>query len=145
MAPARHLRGGAGDGDRRHGRGARRIALQAPTASIPATSASSSSLNIPSCRRLIDGQRRREVLLVLDNFEHIVSSAGLVTELLAECPRLRVLVTSRVSLRLRGKQRMRVEPLALANAKTVFRQRAQAATGDLVWLATLDHRALKRP
>lgn len=89
-----------------------------------------SPINIPSRQRLIDVLRRRELLLVLDNFEHIVSGAGLVAELLAECPRLRVLVTSRVPLRLRSEQRVRVEPLALVDAKALFRQRAQEATGD---------------
>jgi predicted ATPase len=55
----------------------------------------------------------RELLLVLDNFEHVVAAAPLVVELLAACPSLRVLATSRTPLRVRGEQEYPVPPLAL--------------------------------
>ena len=42
--------------------------------------------------------RQAETLLVLDNFEHVVAAAPLVSDLLARCPRLKVLVTSRVAV-----------------------------------------------
>jgi predicted ATPase/DNA-binding SARP family transcriptional activator len=54
----------------------------------------------------------RELLLVLDNFEHVLPAADLVAELLEQAPRLEVLVTSRERLRLRGEHRFEVEPLA---------------------------------
>ena len=53
---------------------------------------------------LIDHLRSKRLLLVLDNFEHLLPAAPLVAELLAACPQLRVLVTSRAALRLRGEQ-----------------------------------------
>lgn len=51
------------------------------------------------------------VLLVLDNFEHLLAAAPFVSELLAGCPELKVIVTSRALLRLRGKHEFAVLPL----------------------------------
>jgi predicted ATPase len=56
---------------------------------------------------------RRHMLLVLDNFEHVLGAAPAVTDLLQRVPGLRVLVTSRVVLRLRGEQEWRVDPLGV--------------------------------
>ncbi len=52
-------------------------------------------------------------LLVLDNFEHLAPAAALVAELLAACSHLKILVTSRTALRLRGEHEFPVPPLAL--------------------------------
>ena len=57
--------------------------------------------------------RQAETLLVLDNFEHVVAAAPLVSDLMARCPRLKVLVTSRVLLRVTGEYALPVPPLAL--------------------------------
>jgi predicted ATPase/DNA-binding CsgD family transcriptional regulator len=57
----------------------------------------------------IAGERNR--LLVLDNFEHVVDAAPVLTALLAMCPQLRILVTSRTLLRLSGEYAFAVEPL----------------------------------
>jgi predicted ATPase len=57
--------------------------------------------------------RDRELLVVLDNFEHLLDAAGRVAELVAAAPQLRVLVSSRAPLQLRGEQLFEVEPLAL--------------------------------
>lgn len=100
--------------------------------------------------RLIAHLRRKELLLILDNFEQLlspplsgfdVSSAEregqgvgsgvrLIAELLAECGNLRILVTSRERLHLRAEQRYPVPPLDLAAAVELFVQRAQAVAAD---------------
>ena len=55
----------------------------------------------------------RSMLLVLDNFEQVVAGAGILAQLLARCPTVSMLVTSRIRLRLRGEHEFFVAPLAL--------------------------------
>jgi predicted ATPase/DNA-binding XRE family transcriptional regulator len=55
----------------------------------------------------------RSTLLVLDNFEHVLDAAPLVADLLTSVALLRVLLTSRAPLRLRGEREYVVGPLAL--------------------------------
>ncbi|SKY48965.1 putative ATPase [Mycobacteroides abscessus subsp. bolletii] len=65
---------------------------------------------------LIDYLRRRQLLLVLDNCEHLVDeSAVLARNLLSACADLRILVTSREPLRVTGEQLFEVQPLAVAS------------------------------
>jgi predicted ATPase/class 3 adenylate cyclase len=62
---------------------------------------------------LRDHVRHREMLLVLDNFEHILEAAPIVADLLDAAPRLRIIVTSREPLHLQGEHEVAVPPLAL--------------------------------
>jgi predicted ATPase/class 3 adenylate cyclase len=57
--------------------------------------------------------REKQVLLVLDNFEHLLGAVPVLADLLANCPKLKVLATSRASLRLAGEYHVRVSPLAV--------------------------------
>jgi predicted ATPase/DNA-binding XRE family transcriptional regulator len=68
----------------------------------------------------------KHLLLVLDNVEQILDSASFIAILLADCHRLFALVTSRAPLRLRAEQELPLAPLPLADAVTLFRERAQA-------------------
>jgi predicted ATPase/DNA-binding SARP family transcriptional activator len=55
----------------------------------------------------------REMLLAVDNFEHVIPAATLISELLEAAPRLRVMISSRRALRIRGENVFEVEPLEL--------------------------------
>ncbi len=96
--------------------------------------------------------RQKHLLLVLDNFEQVMSAASLVVDLLTACPSLKVLVTSREILHVRAEHPFWVAPLAFPDldhlpsldalsqypAVDLFIQRAQAINpGLLLSLATL--------
>lgn len=65
-------------------------------------------------------------LFVLDNFEQVLPAGRVVAEILASCPALKVLVTSRECLRIYGEQEFPVAPLAEDSAIQLFVQRAAA-------------------
>jgi len=68
----------------------------------------------PLAETLTVALRPRQMLLILDTCEHVVdASAALVAQLLAGCPALRVVATSREPLRVRGETVWRVPPLEL--------------------------------
>ncbi len=69
-------------------------------------------LDWPLLARLKEYLRPRVLLLVLDNFEQVLTAAPDVAELLAACPHLKVLVTSRAPLRLSAEHEFPVPPLA---------------------------------
>jgi predicted ATPase/transcriptional regulator with XRE-family HTH domain len=60
-----------------------------------------------------DELRDKQMLLVLDNFEHVLAAATLVGQLLAAAPRLKILTTSRRALHIYGEHEVPVAPLAL--------------------------------
>jgi predicted ATPase len=88
--------------------------------------------------------RDRQLLLLLDNFEHLTAGATLLADLLAVCGGLTLLVTSRSPVRLRGEQVLPVPPLPLPEpfraapfdrlrhvpSVALFAQRAHAADPD---------------
>ena len=76
---------------------------------------------------LVAALRGRELLLVLDNAEHLRDAAPLYSKLLALLSRLTLLVTSRSVLHLSGEHVYPVEPLAVDAAVELFRERAQRA------------------
>ncbi len=76
---------------------------------------------------LLEHLADRQVLLMLDNFEHLLDAAPLLAELLASCPRLDMLVTSRTALRLRSEHRFVVGPLGTPAKRTFSVEAASAA------------------
>jgi DNA-binding SARP family transcriptional activator len=94
--------------------------------------------------RLIAAIHERESLLILDNCEHVIeSAAAFAYRVLGECPRLRILATSREPLGITGEALWLVEPLALPHgdaspgeiesspAVRLLRDRAGAVRRDL--------------
>jgi len=72
----------------------------------------------------------KQLLLVLDNFEHLLNGAPTVADLLAGAPQLRALVTSRARLALSGEQEYPVPPLVDDEAAELFDTRARALRPD---------------
>jgi predicted ATPase/serine/threonine protein kinase len=65
------------------------------------------------------GSLSQPTLLLLDNFEHLVSAAGFVSQLLTAGPRLKVVVTSQAPLHVYGEHEFPVPPLALPDPKSI--------------------------
>jgi predicted ATPase/DNA-binding XRE family transcriptional regulator len=68
----------------------------------------------------------KHLLLLLDNVEQILDSADFIADLVASCPRLTLLVTSRTALHVRAERELILAPLPLKDAVMLFRDRAQA-------------------
>ena len=95
-------------------------------------------------KRLKEVLRQKQMLLLLDNFEQVVTAGVQVVELLAACPGLKALVTSREVLHVQAEREFPVPPLALPDPKrlpdlailshnaavALFLQRAQAVKPD---------------
>ena len=81
---------------------------------------------------LADHIAEREMLLVLDNFEQVIEAAPELSSLLEACSNLRLLVTSRELLRVRGEVEYPVLPLADPEAVSLFCARTGAAPDESV-------------
>ena len=129
------------------------LAPVAAPALVATTIAHAFGINATSGRSSRDGLRdelrEKQLLLVLDNFEHLLQGAVVVAELLAEAPRLKVLVTSRAALHLSGEHEFEVpslgvpdlaplpplEELAAYPAVQLFLARARAVKHDFALTA----------
>ena len=76
--------------------------------------------------------RSKRLLLVLDNFEHLLNAAPVVAELLVAAPQLKMLVTSRATLHLSGEHEFGVVSLPTQVAVNLFAARAQAVNPSFV-------------
>jgi predicted ATPase len=72
----------------------------------------------------------KRLLLLLDNFEHLVDAAPRLAETIVSCPHLTVLVTSREPLHVDGEWEFAVDPLREQEAVALFLQRAAAVRSD---------------
>ncbi|MEP6642184.1 MAG: adenylate/guanylate cyclase domain-containing protein [Gaiellales bacterium] len=129
------------------GSGKTRLALQAAAAAaegypqgvwwVPLAPLTDAADVTPAAARALGGGGplpevvgNRRLLLLLDNFEHVAPAATEVSALLAACPRVDVLVTSRERLNLQGEQVYPVPVLAEADAMELFVARARSARPD---------------
>lgn len=95
--------------------------------------------------RLVEHLAGAASVLVMDNCEHVTAQvAGLVAALLAECPLLRVVATSREPLGLTGEVIVPLAPLDLATAVALLEQRAAAVRPGLALDAALAERVCER-
>ncbi|HEX5415586.1 MAG TPA: tetratricopeptide repeat protein [Chloroflexota bacterium] len=97
---------------------------------------------LPLLLGLIAALNARPLVLVLDNFEQVQAAARDLAEILANCPRVKFLVTSRAALRLRAEHAWPVSPLPVPEAGgkpeclirspsvALFVERARAASPD---------------
>ncbi|MEO5633726.1 adenylate/guanylate cyclase domain-containing protein [Gaiella sp.] len=123
------------------GVGKTRLALQSAAAAsdrfedgvywVPLASLDDTRLVLPTIARELDAKRGlaehiadRSLLLVLDNIEHLIDSAGELPALLASCPNLQLLVTSRELLRVPGEQAYPLSELSPADGVALFLVRA---------------------
>ena len=91
----------------------------------------------PATAVLADHFRTRQCLLILDNFEHVLDAAPLLTELLAGAPSLSIVATSQAELRLSGEHLYPVPPLGLtgaveSDAAKLFVDRVTSVAPDFV-------------
>jgi predicted ATPase len=129
------------------GSGKTRLALQAAAAAaegypqgvwwVPLAPLTDAADVTPAAARALGGGGtlpevvgNRRLLLLLDNFEHVTAAATDVSALLAACPHVDVLVTSRERLNLQGEQVYPVPVLAKADAMELFVARARSARPD---------------
>jgi predicted ATPase len=129
------------------GSGKTRLALQAAAAAaddydhgvwwVPLSSLADPSLVASAAVQALGSEdtlaetvRDKRLLLVLDNFEHLVEAAVSVGETLGACPNLTVLVTSREPLHIDGEWEVAVDPLREQEAVALFLQRATAVRSD---------------
>lgn len=91
-------------------------------------------------QQLVDFLREKEMLLCFDNFEHVLTGAPFVAEILREAPQVKLIVTSREPLRIAGEQQYPLDPLRaeadiqtpdeFADAELLFADRASLVVPD---------------
>jgi predicted ATPase/DNA-binding SARP family transcriptional activator len=111
--------------------GLREQALLQAARAVPAVDSRASwaiaEANADPLDRLVAALATRRALLVLDNCEHlVVTAAQLADRVLAGCPQMRVLATSREPLNITGEALWPVGPLAQSWAERLFTERARA-------------------
>jgi predicted ATPase/class 3 adenylate cyclase len=131
------------------GSGKTRLALEAAATLVPEYKAGAFWVGLASLRDaalvseqiahtlgakngLVEHIGEREMLLLLDNLEHVIDSAPELSALLQSCPNLTLLCTSRELLRVQGEVEYPVPPLNEAEAVSLFCERAQTMASEQI-------------
>lgn len=105
--------------------------LRDPELVVPTIAQAVGIADVPQpLEALAEALRTQELLLLLDNAEHVQEATPAFVGLLARAPRLTILVTSRTVLHLSGEHVFPVAPLEIGAAQTLFEQRARALQPD---------------
>jgi DNA-binding transcriptional LysR family regulator/predicted ATPase len=88
------------------------------------------TLDVVPPERLLDALAERRLLLVLDNFEHLLDGSAAVAAILERARHVKLLLTSRVVLGLRAEHAYEVMPLTLLDAAALFAARARAVAPE---------------
>ena len=117
---------------------------------VPSVIANAFNLQEMAARRMVDSLldylREKETLLILDNFEQVIEAAPLVKELLVAAGQLKIMVTSRIPLRVSGEYEyavpllpmphpqkpLNLEQLVQLGSVQLFVERARSAKADFV-------------
>ena len=109
--------------------------------------------NLAPKQQVVDFLSRRSCLLVLDNFEHLIEGAGLLTELIQHAPDVRLLVTSRERLNLREEWIFDVGGMSypqngrdsnkVYSGLHLFKERAQQVDNEFVLSTTVEPHAVR--
>lgn len=70
--------------------------------------------------RLLGYLRKKEMLLLLDTLERVLDAAAFISNLLIQCPHIKILATSRAPLRLREEQQFQVQPLTFPTSTSLL-------------------------
>jgi len=89
-------------------------------------------------QQLLDHLRGRELLLVLDNFEHLLDGVDLIIRLLQQTVKVTLLITSRERLALQMEQVFELDGLSLSASEQLFVERAQHVQRKFQWQSEVD-------
>ena len=87
--------------------------------------------------------RHEPVLLLLDNFEQVTPAVGAMAELLEACPRLKLLITSREALHIRGEHLVPVPPMSLPTERGSGRSADELSRFEAIQLFVERARAVR--
>ena len=99
------------------------------TAIAKAVGASADNRQDPQ-RQLLDFLRQKRLLLLIDNFEHLMDGVPVIARILASAPGVKIIVTSRERLNLRGEWVLEMRGMAFPTAVDVDLQNPDESTGD---------------